>query len=210
MRQGSAQFITFEGIDGAGKSTHVEALRDFISATGVEVVMTREPGGTALGEQVRALFLNHSMSPHTEALLVFAARREHLERVVWPALARGAWVLCDRFTDATFAYQGGGRELGAAHIEQLAALVHPDFTPDLTLLFDLPPEHAIDRVNGRGALDRIESEAADFHARVRQAYLDRAAAESSRIYVLDTRQSKANVGQEVLARVKQLLVEAKR
>jgi dTMP kinase len=204
-KDNGAKFITFEGIDGAGKSTHVDAVRDLLSGRGIEVVCTREPGGTALGEEVRALFLHHAMSAHTEALLVFAARREHLERVVWPALARGAWVLCDRFTDATFAYQGGGRALGAPHIERIAALVHPDFAPDLTLLFDLPPDHAQDRLAGRGVADRIEAEGGDFHHRVRQAYLDRAVAEPQRIRVLDTRQPKHVVAERVIGCIRELL-----
>jgi len=168
------KFITFEGIDGAGKSTHIESVRAFLAARGKSVVMTREPGGTDLGEAIRGLFLGRTMSPASEALLVFAARREHLERVVWPALERGDWVLCDRFTDATFAYQGGGREMGFDRIQVLADWVHPGFAPDLTLLFDLPPDAAHDRVAHRGELDRIESEVSDFHVRVRDAYLRRA------------------------------------
>ncbi len=196
-----APFITFEGIDGAGKSSHVEAVRQLIVSRGIEVVCTREPGGTASGEAIREIFLHHSMSPHTEALLVFAARREHLEHVVWPALARGAWVLCDRFTDATFAYQGGGRELGDAHIAALAKLVHPDFSPDLTLLFDLSPDQAQERVANRGVTDRIESEAKEFHHRVRHAYLKHATAEPNRIHVFDTRKPKSEIATQVVAAV---------
>ena len=199
------KFITFEGIDGAGKSTHIESVRAFLSARGKTVVMTREPGGTELGEAIRGLFLGRSMSPHSEALLVFAARREHLERVVWPALERGDWVLCDRFTDATFAYQGGGRQLGFERIAALADWVHPDFTPDLTLLFDLTSDAAHDRVAQRGALDRIESETSEFHNRVRQAYLKRAADEPERIKVLSSDQSKDTVRARVLACTQQLL-----
>ena len=139
------KFITFEGIDGAGKSTHIDAVRALLTARGKTVVVTREPGGTELGEAIRALFLDRAMSPHSEALLVFAARREHLERVVWPGLERGDWVLCDRFTDATFAYQGGGRGLGFERVGELANWVHPNFMPDLTLLFDLARDAAQDR-----------------------------------------------------------------
>jgi dTMP kinase len=201
LTQPRAQFITFEGIDGAGKSSHVEAVQQLIASRGIEVVCTREPGGTAAGEAIREIFLHHSMSPHTEALLVFAARREHLEHVVWPALARGAWVLCDRFTDATFAYQGGGRELGDAHITALAKLVHPDFSPDLTLLFDLSPDQALERVANRGVTDRIESEAKDFHHRVRHAYLKHAAAEPNRIHVFDTRKPKPEISAQVIVAV---------
>lgn len=199
------KFITFEGIDGAGKSTHIESVRAFLVARGKTVVMTREPGGTELGEAIRGLFLDRSMNPHSEALLVFAARREHLERVVWSALERGDWVLCDRFTDATFAYQGGGRELGFDRIQALADWVHPDFMPDLTLLFDLAPAAAHDRVAQRGALDRIESEATEFHSRVRQAYLKRAENEPERIKVLSSDQSKDTVRARVLACAQQLL-----
>ena len=202
------KFITFEGIDGAGKSTQIESVRAFLAARGKSVVMTREPGGTDLGEAIRGLFLGRTMSPASEALLVFAARREHLERVVWPALERGDWVLCDRFTDATFAYQGGGREMGFDRIQVLADWVHPGFAPDLTLLFDLPPDAAHDRVAHRGELDRIESEVSDFHVRVRDAYLRRAAAEPDRIKVLSSDQSKETVRSRVLACAMQLLGSA--
>lgn len=202
------KFITFEGIDGAGKSTHIESVRAFLAARGKSVVMTREPGGTELGEAIRGLFLGRTMSPASEALLVFAARREHLERVVWPALERGDWVLCDRFTDATFAYQGGGREMGFDRIQTLADWVHPGFAPDLTLLFDLPPDAAHDRVAHRGELDRIESEVSDFHVRVRDAYLRRANAEPERIKVLSSDQSKETVRSRVLACAMQLLGSA--
>ncbi len=202
------KFITFEGIDGAGKSTHIESVRAFLAARGKSVVMTREPGGTDLGEAIRGLFLGRTMSPASEALLVFAARREHLERVVWPALERGDWVLCDRFTDATFAYQGGGREMGFDRIQVLADWVHPGVAPDLTLLFDLPPDAAHDRVAHRGELDRIESEVSDFHVRVRDAYLRRAEAEPDRIKVLSSDQSKETVRSRVLACAMQLLGSA--
>lgn len=201
----AGKFITFEGIDGAGKSTHIESVRALLAARGKTIVMTREPGGTELGEAIRGLFLGRTMSPASEALLVFAARREHLERVVWPALERGDWVLCDRFTDATFAYQGGGREMGFDRIQALADWVHPGFGPDLTLLFDLPPDAAHDRVAHRGQLDRIESEVSDFHVRVRDAYLLRAAAEPERVKVLSSDQSKETVRARVLACVMQLL-----
>ena len=199
------KFISFEGIDGAGKSTHIESVRALLTARGKTIVMTREPGGTELGEAIRGLFLGRSMSPNSEALLVFAARREHLEQVVWPALERGDWVLCDRFTDATFAYQGGGRQLGFDRVQALADWVHPNFAPDLTLLFDLAPDAAQDRVAHRGALDRIESEAIEFHARVRAAYLRRAQDEPERIKVLSSDQSKEIVRSRVLACVMQLL-----
>lgn len=199
------KFITFEGIDGAGKSTHIESVRAFLAARGKTVCMTREPGGTALGEAIRQLFLERSMCPVSEALLVFAARRQHLEEVVWPALARGDWVLCDRFTDATFAYQGGGREMGFDAVATLAQWTHPGFAPDLTLLFDIPPAAAHERVAHRGALDRIESEQAAFHERVRDAYLRRAEAEPERIKVLSSDQSKDTVRARVLTFAMQLV-----
>jgi len=207
MSNMTGKFISFEGIDGAGKSTHIEAVRALLAARGKTVVMTREPGGTALGEAVRGLFLDHPMSPHSEALLVFAARREHLERVVWPALARGDWVLCDRFTDATFAYQGGGRELGFERIQALADWVHPGFGPDLTLLFDLNLDTAQQRVARRGTLDRIEAEQGAFHGRVRDAYLRRADADPERVKVLSSEQSKETVAARVLNHVLRLLSE---
>jgi dTMP kinase len=203
MAQG--KFITFEGIDGAGKSSHIDAVRDLLTARGTEVVCTREPGGTALGESIRSLFLSHDMTPETEVLLVFAARGEHLRQVVWPTLARGAWVVCDRFTDATFAYQGGGRNLGEQHIAKVVELVHPNFSPALTLLFDLPPDAAQDRIASRQSQDRIEAEARDFHDRVRSTYLKRAAAEPERIAVFDSRLPKDVVRAQVLSRLEQLL-----
>jgi dTMP kinase len=206
MADARGKFISFEGIDGAGKSTHIESVHAFLVARGKTVVMTREPGGTALGEAIRGLFLGRSMSPHTEALLVFAARREHLERVVWPALDRGDWVLCDRFTDATFAYQGGGRALGFTAIATLAAWVHPEFAPDLTLLFDLSLDAAHERVAKRGEPDRIEAEASEFHQRVRAAYLQRAHDAPERIKVLSSEQSKDTVRSRVLACAQQLLL----
>jgi dTMP kinase len=199
------KFITFEGIDGAGKSSHIDAVATCLRETGITVVCTREPGGTLVGEQIRQLFLNHSMRPLTEALLVFAARREHLETVVWPELDAGHWVLCDRFTDATFAYQGGGRELGRAPLDALVDIVHADFAPDLTLLFDLSQDSAQARMSSRSALDRIEREKADFHERVRAAYLARASAEPSRIAVFDSSQPKDVVRDRVIERVKALV-----
>jgi dTMP kinase len=199
------KFITFEGIDGAGKSSHIEAVAECLRDAGVNVVATREPGGTSVGEQIRQLFLNQSMRPITEALLVFAARREHLETVVWPQLELGNWVLCDRFTDATFAYQGGGRELGDAPLDALVGIVHPKFAPDLTLLFDLPQDSAHARMASRGELDRIENEKADFHDRVRVTYLQRAASEPNRIAVFDSREPKEVVREKVVARVRELV-----
>jgi dTMP kinase len=181
------RFITFEGIDGAGKSTQILALADLLRARGVHVLVTREPGGTPLGERLRDVFLGQAMTPLTELLLVFAARAEHVARVIAPALAEGRWVVCDRFSDATYAYQCGGRGVPAAWFTWLEATVHGHVTPDLTLLFDLPPDIAAQRLrHGRaGEGDRLEEEGGGFFARVRAAYLERAAAAPGRFRVLD-------------------------
>lgn len=178
-------FITLEGIDGAGKSTQLEFIAALLRAHGADVVVTREPGGTALGERLRALLLNVPMSARAETLLMFAARAQHVETVVEPALAAGRWVVCDRFTDATFAYQGGGRGIAEQDIALLERWVHPGLQPDLTLLFDLPPEVAAARVGGTRGADRFEAEQAQFFARVRAAYLARARQFASRFVVID-------------------------
>lgn len=183
------KFITFEGIDGAGKSTHISNVVNLIQAQGLTVVSTREPGGTPLGEKLRELVLHETMHPETETLLMFAARREHLANVIEPALARGDWVVCDRFSDATFAYQGGGRGLDKAKFAELEQWVHAHLHPDLTLLFDLPPAIAGERLAAQGRLlDRFEQERVDFHHRVRDAYLERSAAEPQRIHVINANQ----------------------
>ena len=184
------KFITFEGIDGAGKSSHVEWLAGFLRQQGLVTHVTREPGGTELGEKLRELLLHSSMHLETETLLMFAARREHLAKVIEPALARGEWVVCDRFSDATYAYQGGGRGLDRAKLQQLEHWVHGHLQPDLTLLFDLPLDVARERiVLASRVLDRFEQERADFHERVRQAYLERAHSSPARIRVIDAQQS---------------------
>ncbi|MDR2000585.1 MAG: dTMP kinase [Zoogloeaceae bacterium] len=180
------KFITLEGLDGAGKSTHLVWLVETLRARGKSVIQTREPGGTPLGEKLRALLLADPMHLETEALLMFAARREHLAQVIEPALARGDWVVCDRFTDASFAYQGGGRGLPAAKLEILESWVQGSLQPDMTLMFDVPVETAYGRVTGMGReLDRFEQEKADFFQRVRQAYLSRAAASGGRMRIID-------------------------
>lgn len=188
------KFITFEGIDGAGKSSHVEWLAEWLRAQGKTVQVTREPGGTELGEKLRTLLLNDPMHLETETLLMFAARREHLAQLIEPALARGEWVVCDRFSDATYAYQGGGRGLDRAKFLTLEHWVHGHVQPDLTLLFDLPLEVARERiVLANRVLDKFEQERVDFHERVRQAYLERAHANPSRIRVIDADQSLENI-----------------
>jgi dTMP kinase len=184
------KFITLEGVDGAGKSTHLNWLVEHLRAKGRNVVQTREPGGTPLGEKLRELLLHEPMHLETEALLMFAARREHLELVIKPAIARGDWVVCDRFTDASFAYQGGGRGLSVEKLGQLETWVQGDFQPDLTLLFDLPIDIASQRMAGAARqLDRFEQEKADFHERVRAAYLARATEMPARVKVIDSRQT---------------------
>lgn len=190
MTGNRGKFITFEGIDGAGKSTHIATVVDLLRGRGLEVVSTREPGGTPLGEKLRELLLHEPMHLETEALLMFAARREHLAQVIEPALARGAWVVCDRFSDATFAYQGGGRGLDKAKFADLEHWVHGHLQPDLTFLFDLPPDVACERIARQGReLDKFEQERADFHWRVRQAYLERAASWPHRICVVNAGQA---------------------
>ncbi|RKT60569.1 thymidylate kinase [Azonexus fungiphilus] len=192
------KFITFEGIDGAGKSSHVEWLAETLRQRGLSVLVTREPGGTALGEKLRELLLSEAMHLETETLLMFAARREHLAQRIEPALARGEWVICDRFSDATWAYQGGGRGLDKAKFLALERWVHEHLQPDLTLLFDLPLEVARERiVLANRVLDKFEQERADFHERVRQAYLERAHANPSRMRVIGADDSLENIRKQL-------------
>jgi dTMP kinase len=178
-------FITLEGVDGAGKSSHLGWLEDWFKVRGHSVRMTREPGGTPIGEKLRELVLHEPMHPETEALIMFAARREHIEQVIRPALAAGEVVISDRFTDASFAYQCGGRGLPEARLAVLENWVHVDLNPDLTLLFDLPTEIAAQRLALARSPDRFEREQADFHGRVRSAYLSRAERYPQRIQVID-------------------------
>lgn len=186
------RFVTLEGIDGAGKSTHAGWFADALAARGHRVVATREPGGTPLGERLREILLHEAMSHDTEALLMFAARREHLEQVIRPALDRGDWVLCDRFTDATYAYQGGGHGVNVERIRELERWIHGDCHPDLTLLFDVPLAVSRERLerNARDGrvLDRFEREREAFFGRVRDAYHARAAAEPQRFRIVDSTQ----------------------
>jgi dTMP kinase len=180
------RFITFEGVDGAGKSTHLEWFAEALAArTGEEVVLTREPGGTPVGEALRSLVLHQPMHLETETLLMFAARRQSIADVVAPALARNAWVVCDRFTDATMAYQGGGRGLPIEKIETLRRWVHPDLEPGATILFDLAPEIAKARLDATRDKDRFEQEPGAFFIRVRDAYLRMAAAKPERYHLVD-------------------------
>jgi dTMP kinase len=182
-------FITLEGVDGAGKSSHLVWLADWFTGRGRQVRLTREPGGTPVGERLRDLVLHEAMHPETEALVMFAARREHIEQVIRPGLAAGEVVISDRFTDASFAYQCGGRGLDAARLEVLESWVQNGLQPHLTFLFDVPTEVAAARLAQAREPDRFERERADFHARVRAAYLDRARAHPRRIRVIDSSQS---------------------
>jgi len=179
------KFITFEGMDGAGKSTHLTWFADALRARGHEVVVTREPGGTPLGEQLREILLHQPMSIGTEALLMFAARLEHIEQVIRPALQAGQWVLSDRFTDATFAYQGGGRGMDWTKLAALEHWVHADVQPDLTLFFDVPVAVARQRLSANASLDRFEQEHADFFERVRAGYHRRVAENPQRYVLID-------------------------
>jgi dTMP kinase len=180
------KFITFEGIDGAGKSSHIEAAAVALRQAGKTVVLTREPGGTPLAEKLRDQVLHSAMDGLTELLLVFAARRDHIETVIRPALARGDWVICDRFTDSTFAYQGGGRQMDLQKIETLESWVQADLQPDCTLLFDLPPAVAAQRRAKVRAADRFEAEdSTGFFERIRHAYLQRAQANTDRFVIID-------------------------
>jgi dTMP kinase len=183
------KFISFEGIDGAGKSTHIAYVCDLVRERGHKVVSTREPGGTPLGEKLRELLLHEKMNLETEALLMFAARREHLAQVIEPALVRGDWVITDRFTDATFAYQGGGRKLNLSKLTALEHWVHPHLQPDVTLLFDVPLEVARKRLDATRELDKFEQEKAEFFAATRAEYLRRAEEFSGRFRVIDSTQS---------------------
>jgi dTMP kinase len=198
------RFITVEGIEGVGKTTNIDFIHKLLLTAGHDVVLTREPGGTPLGEAIRGLLLDPEytgMDSTCELQLMFAARAEHLAKVVWPALETGRWVLCDRFTDATYAYQGGGRGISSATIGRLEELVQGGFRPDLTLLLDVPVELGLARAGTRGELDRFEQEQVAFFERVRQCYLDMASEHAGRYRVVDASQSL----QQVQAQLAELL-----
>ncbi len=192
-----AKFITFEGVDGAGKSTHLAWFAQTLRQKGIDLLVTREPGGTPLGERLREILLNHPMHAETEALLMFAARREHVEQVIRPALQRGTWVISDRFSDASFAYQGGGRGVSIPKLEQLEQWVHGDLQPDLTLLFDIPTEIARQRLANNESLDRFEQEQGEFFEKVRQAYLARSQKMPSRFVLIHAENSRNEVQQNL-------------
>jgi len=200
LPDGRGRFITVEGQDGAGKTTNLDQIEDIVRNAGYEVVRTREPGGTPLGDEIRALILHRGdleIAAMAELLLIFAARAQHLAVVIRPALAAGAWVICDRFTDATYAYQGGGSGVDMAAIAELEQRVQGSLRPDLTLLFDVDIATGALRANGRGEQDRFESEEHAFKDRVRQVYMARARTEPDRIRVIDASRSLDRVGREV-------------
>jgi dTMP kinase len=201
MAEGNrGKFITVEGGEGVGKTTNIDFVQSFLESAGKQVCVTREPGGTALGEDIRKLLLdpaNRGMSNATELLLVFAARADHLARLIKPALAAGTWVLSDRFTDATYAYQGGGRGLAVDRIQQLEHWVQGQLRPDLTLLLDIPVALGLQRADGRGALDRFERESVEFFERVRASYLAQAKAAPDRYRVIDASRTLENVQAQI-------------
>ncbi|MCZ6828338.1 MAG: dTMP kinase [Gammaproteobacteria bacterium] len=201
-------FISVEGGEGVGKSTSIATLEAWLQRQRIDYCLTREPGGTPLAEKIRDLLLgieDEPLAPAAELLLVFAARAQHLEQVIKPALARGEWVLCDRFTDATYAYQGGGRGLPQAHIATLEQQVQAELRPDYTLLLDAPVEVGLARANRRGELDRFESEQREFFERIRNCYLERAAAEPARFRIINTDRPLAEIGPELEAVMEDLL-----
>lgn len=206
------RFITFEGGEGVGKSTQVRRAAAWLEGEGVDVVLTREPGGTPRAEQLRRILLERTDEPmpqSCELLLMFAARASHLANLIEPAVARGAWVLCDRFTDATYAYQGGGRGVPTADIDALVRIVHPQRQPDLTVLLDAPIAIGMARAhvrNGTAGPDRFESERAEFFERVRQSYLQRAAQESARFRVIDASGELEHVASTIRAALRPLLI----
>ncbi|MFI3218513.1 MAG: dTMP kinase [Methylococcales bacterium] len=195
------KFITLEGVEGVGKTTNLSFIQEYLQQHAIAVTVTREPGGTALAEKIRQLVLDkdsESISDTTELLLMFAARAQHIQHVIEPALAQGNWVLCDRFTDATYAYQGGGRELSIATIALLEQLVQGELRPDLTLLLDAPIEIGMERAQKRGVFDRFEAEKISFFTRVRNMYLNRAAQQADRIKVIQANQLLVNVQSDII------------
>lgn len=204
------RFISVEGVEGAGKSSVMEAIHKRLLELGVDCVTTREPGGTPIAEEIRKILLSkheEMMNPDTELLLMFASRAQHISQVILPALQRGQWVVCDRFTDASFAYQGGGRGIPLSHIRDLAAWVQGDLEPDITLLLDVPVDVGFSRITGHRATDRIESEGIDFFERVRERYLIRASKFPERFRVINAEQSFDVVIEEVMHVLQSLITE---
>lgn len=202
------RFITLEGGEGAGKSSNLVYIEEQLREAGVDLITTREPGGTALGEAIRSLLLDHrntSMLDDTELLLMFAARSQHIHELILPALERGQWVLCDRFTDASYAYQGGGRGIAFERIAQLEQWVQGSLRPDMTLLLDIPVEQGLQRAGERGELDRFEREQTAFFQNVRAAYLQRAEASPSRYRIIDAGAPLEQVQQQLAGELSQIL-----
>jgi dTMP kinase len=204
--QKAGKFITFEGIDGAGKSTHIAYVAQALQQRGITVISSREPGGTPLGESLRQILLQEKMHLETEALLMFAVRREHIAQVIEPALQRGDWVISDRFSDASFAYQGGGRKLALAKLEALEQWVHPHLQPDLTLLFDVPLAVARERLDATRTLDKFEQEQTDFFAGTRAEYLRRAAQFPQRFRIIDSSRAIPEIRKDLDRLIAELLV----
>ena len=201
-------FITLEGPEGAGKTTQIQELAKYLRAQGKSVILTREPGGTRLGEKIRELLLNpeqEDIVPDAELLLIFAARAQHLAQVIKPALARGDWVLCDRFTDASYAYQGGGRSLSSDRIAVLEDWVQGELRPDVTLLLDIPVHLGLERAGRRSAADRFEREDLEFFERVRKAYLEQAAHNPNRYFIIDATATSERVQQTIQQAFRTLL-----
>ena len=199
------KFITFEGVDGAGKSTHIEEVISFLESQEITVKRTREPGGTKLGEKLRDILLHDEMDPETETLLMFAARRQHIAEVIKPALDEGIFVLSDRFTDAAYAYQYGGKHVAYSKIETLETWVHPDLKADLTLLFDLPVEVSIDRLKKNRTPDKFEKESEAFFNRLRNVYLDLARQHPNRYRIINANQPIESVSHDVIEAIKSIL-----
>lgn len=207
MSEERGKFITVEGVEGAGKSTNLKVVKDYLSGQGIELIATREPGGTIYSERIRELLLSHmdeDLDPTAELLLIFAARAQHINTLIKPALESGTWVLCDRFTDATYAYQGAARGLGADKVSQLEEFVQGSLRPDLTLILDVPVDVGMTRVDIRGDRDRFESEQRQFFEDVRAAYLDLASEFPERYSVIDTVQSLDSVKLDICARLSKL------
>ena len=199
------KFITFEGVDGAGKSSHIDEVISFLELKKIAVVRTREPGGTKLGEKLRELLLHDEMDPETETLLMFAARKQHIAEIIKPALDKGIFVVSDRFTDATYAYQYGGKQVAYSKIEILESWVHPDLKADLTLLFDLPVEVSIDRLKKNRTPDKFEKESESFFNRLRNVYLDLARQHPNRYKIINANQAIEFVSRDVIEAIKTIL-----
>tara|TARA_B100000035_G_scaffold312833_1_gene325158 strand:+ start:796 stop:1413 length:618 start_codon:yes stop_codon:yes gene_type:complete len=199
------KFITLEGVDGAGKTTHVEFIKKYFTNLNRDFILTREPGGTVLGEKLRAILLHEEMTPNTETILMFAARNEHIDQIIRPGLIKGSIVISDRFTDATYAYQSGGKGVSDEKIDTLKGLVQENLQPDLTFLFDLPVEVSIKRLNKTRELDKFERERKEFHENIRKKYLNLAKLYPERIFVLNSENSIEEVQNQIKIRLDELL-----